>query len=324
MLLELTHETHFEYDTPISETYMEFRLTPLTDTSQHLLQHRQRATPSVPVRQYVDAFGNTVSYLNLLIPHGKVEVSFDSVVETYGPPFRGEGLRGGSDSAAGRALLHDYLCPTPLTEWCEELRDFARKLEPAREVSTRELAEFVSHEIHGSFRYEGEVTSVSSPVTDILRHGGGVCQDFAHLMLGVCRHLGRPARYVSGYVLPDGEQAPSASHAWCEVFDAEQGWFGMDPTHHQPADERYVRLGIGRDFNDVPPNRGVFRGVAAEALKVEVRLRPISPTELAQRAREIYPRPRARAYGDRPVRKPPPRSILEQSVNAQQQHQQQQ
>src|SRR4051812_37585049 len=137
MLLELTHETHFDYDGPISETYMEFRLTPLTDTSQHLLQHRQRTTPAVPVRQYVDAFGNTVSYLNLLAAHGKVEVSFDSVVETYGPPFRGEGLpEGGLDSPGARALLHDYLCPTPLTEWCEDLRAFAKSAEPAREAPT--------------------------------------------------------------------------------------------------------------------------------------------------------------------------------------------
>jgi len=189
-------------------------------------------------------------------------------------------------------------------------------------VSTRELAEFVSHEIHASFRYEGEVTSVSSPVTDILRHGGGVCQDFAHLMLGVCRYLGRPARYVSGYVLPDSDGDASASHAWCEVFDPEQGWFGMDPTHNLPADERYVRIGVGRDFNDVPPNRGVFRGQSAEVLKVAVRLRPIQPSDLAQRAREIYPRPRSVAYSGRQARRPQPLSILEQSINAQQQQQQ--
>jgi transglutaminase-like putative cysteine protease len=324
MLLELTHDTVFNYSAPVNEAYMEFRLTPLMDGMQHLLQHRQRVKPARPVRQYVDAFGNTVSYFSLISAHDQITVSFDSIVETYPSPVTEASPPVTSlDSPEARLLLHDYLGPTSLTEWCPELDEFVRPLESLRGAPSRELARAVYQEIRAHFRYEGEVTNAESPITDILRERAGVCQDFAHLMIASCRRLGGACRYVSGYVLPVDGQEASASHAWCEVFDPHTGWFGMDPTHAEEVDERYVRLGVGRDYKDVPPNRGVLRGQATEKMQIHVHLRPINRDELAQKVRALYPLPRPREHpGTRPGR-PAPVSILEQALSSQQQQQQQ-
>jgi len=325
MLLELTHETVFVYGSAVTEALMEFRLTPLTDSSQHLLLHRQRTTPPVPIRQYLDAFGNTVSYMNVMAGHERTEVRFDSVVETHDTPFRGQGLAPHTPAnPRARLLLHDYQRPTALTDWCQEFRAFVRPFDELRGAPPQEAAAAVMEGIHVRFRYEGGVTSVSSTVREFLQQGAGVCQDFAHLMLATSRHLGYAARYVSGYVLPDDGQEATASHAWCEIFDPEHGWFGMDATHNTRVGERYIVLGVGRDFRDVPPNRGVYTGSAAEEMQVHVHLRPITSDELDQRARNLYAQPRPRRSGTHMQKKAPAMSILEQSLQAQQQQQQQQ
>jgi transglutaminase-like putative cysteine protease len=322
MLLELTHHTVFNYSEPVRMTYLEFRLTPLTDASQHLLQHRQRVSPQRPVRQYVDALGNTVSYLNLPGAAEQIEVVFDSIVETYPTRFRGSGLPLRERSAAAEVMLHDYLQPTSLTLWSGELLEFARPLEALRGAPPAEAAEAIRQTIYSGFRYRRAVTTASSPVEDMLRQRAGVCQDFAHLMIASCRYLGFAARYISGYVLPeepDGE--PLASHAWCEIFDPENGWFGVDPTHNMVVEERYVRLGVGRDYRDVPPNRGLYVGTAKEDLRVQVEIVPISLRKLDARARALMP---SRGTPVSSAPKPAPLSLTQQALAVQQQQQRQQ
>src|SRR5262249_37488468 len=113
----------------------------------------------------------------------------------------------------------------------------------------------------------------SSPIDDVLRHGKGVCQDFTHLMIAVLRTFGVPARYVSGYIhRPDKE---SQSHAWCEAWLPGLGWVGIDPTNDALVGEAVVKVAIGRDFTDVPPNKGVYRGKATESIKVRVETRTL-------------------------------------------------
>ncbi len=318
MLLEITHDTLFEYSQPVSESYMEFRLTPLTDSSQHLLQHRQRVTPAARVRQYLDAWGNTVSYFNVIAPQERLEVGFSSLVETHPTPYRGPGLPGEDCSApATRALLYDFLQPTPLTPVSAELLAFVQPMEGLRSAPVAEAAAAVRETIHSSFRYEGGVTTVFSPVTDLLRHGSGVCQDFAHLMLAACRTLGFPTRYVSGYVVDDAQTV--ASHAWVELFDPQRGWFGMDPTHNEWVDEQHVRLGVGRDYRDVPPNRGLFRGQAEVTVEVRVGIAPVERSELEARSRTLYAPERPVAARARSARRPAPVASLQQMAAAQQQ-----
>jgi transglutaminase-like putative cysteine protease len=132
--------------------------------------------------------------------------------------------------------------------------------------------------IHADFEYKQAATTVSSTVSDVLRLKQGVCHDFAHLMIAVCRSLGLPARYVSGYVMNSDDRETrggGASHAWCEVWVPGMGWRGFDPTNNVLAAESHAKIALGRDYTDVPPTRGVHRGFAEEQVEVTVTTRRI-------------------------------------------------
>jgi transglutaminase-like putative cysteine protease len=131
----------------------------------------------------------------------------------------------------------------------------------------------VSRFIHTRFEYAPQVTLASSPIDDVLSHGKGVCQDFTHLMIAILRSWDVPARYVSGYIHRTNKE--SQSHAWCEAWLPGLGWVGIDPTNDQIPDERFVKVAIGRDFTDVPPNKGVYRGKAQESILVRVETREL-------------------------------------------------
>jgi transglutaminase-like putative cysteine protease len=127
------------------------------------------------------------------------------------------------------------------------------------------------------FEYRPQSTSVDSPIDDALRSRQGVCQDFAHVMIGLVRRLGVPCRYVSGYLFRDAastDRSPDgATHAWVEALLPELGWIGFDPTNDLLAGERHVRVAVGRDYSDVPPTRGVYKGVTAVKSELAVAVR---------------------------------------------------
>ena len=128
--------------------------------------------------------------------------------------------------------------------------------------------------IYDSFAYETGVTRADSPIDVVLKARKGVCQDFAHVMVTICRAWGVPARYVSGYLFTDRKRGdrsdPDATHAWVEVFLPSLRWIGLDPTNNTIAGERHIACAIGRDYSDVPPSRGVYKGEAESQLHVGV------------------------------------------------------
>ncbi|MFQ3671588.1 MAG: transglutaminase family protein, partial [Verrucomicrobiia bacterium] len=146
-------------------------------------------------------------------------------------------------------------------------------LAPRRE-DVRQTVLHLMHGLHREFDYCPESTQVHTHMNDVLRLRRGVCQDFAHVMIGLCRSLGIPARYVSGYLFtnpgPGALRGTQASHAWCEVHLPGWGWLGLDPTNNQLVDPRYVRVAVGRDYHDVPPTRGTYRGPESREMRVEV------------------------------------------------------
>ena len=146
-------------------------------------------------------------------------------------------------------------------------------LRPKEGAPLAEVVLSVSRYVNGYFEYASDVTLASSPIDDVLRLGKGVCQDFTHLMIAVLRVFGVPARYVSGYIHRPGKE--SQSHAWCEVWLPGLGWVGIDPTNDSLVGEAFVKVAIGRDFTDVPPNKGVYRGKAAESIAVRVETRTL-------------------------------------------------
>jgi transglutaminase-like putative cysteine protease len=273
MILEVQHETRLEYSDPVTESVGEVRMEPVSDADQSCRSFHLAVSPAVEPSRYQDGFGNHVHHFNVLPPHGEVRVLAASVVETHPRP------RAPADSRATWPLRPaaldlealDFLRLRGPTRPTARLRPLLERLEPRPGMRLAELAEEVAHYIRGHFEYGRDATLASSPIDDVLTAGKGVCQDFTHLMIAVLRSYGVPARYVSGY-LHRGEKA-SQSHAWCEVWLPDLGWLGFDPTNDVAVSEHFVKVAIGRDFTDVPPNKGVYRGRAEEKIFVRVETR---------------------------------------------------
>jgi transglutaminase-like putative cysteine protease len=261
MRLRITHTTTFRYDVPVSEAYMEMWLTPLDAGGQRCESFRLTTDPHGEVRSYVDRFGNRIRHFDTLNPHDRLLVSARSEVSTpevFVDPERELSLL---DS-------FDYLQPTPYAPDSEAVRTFARDLAvPGDAMAT---ARATLQAAHAALAYVPGSTTVKTAADEALQAGQGVCQDFTHLMIAACRVLGLPARYVSGYVFAPRRGTAAASHAWTDVFVQGHGWLSLDPTHGSPQTDHYVRLATGRDYSDVPPTRGVYKGAGKEEMAVDV------------------------------------------------------
>jgi transglutaminase-like putative cysteine protease len=275
MILEVQHETRFTYREPVTEAVAEVRLEPASDDDQSCHSFHLSVGPPAAVYRYNDGFGNRVHHFNLVAPHQEVRILSASVVETH-PGIRDPRACPASypleDAAFGLDVL-DFLQfrgpvrPTPL------LDPVLDALRPRTGSPLADLVIATSRHIHARYEYARYVTLATSPIDDVLTHGKGVCQDFTHLMIAVLRSFGVPARYVSGYI--HRENAESQSHAWCEAWLPGLGWLGVDPTNDRVVDGRFVKVAVGRDFTDVPPNKGVYRGLAEQSISVRVETREL-------------------------------------------------
>jgi transglutaminase-like putative cysteine protease len=183
-----------------------------------------------------------------------------------------------------------YLEFTALTAPNDAVRAAAHDIRAAA-ASSLEQAERAHDWTARSISYQVGVTGTRTPAAMALHLGGGVCQDFAHIMIALVRGLGIPCRYVSGYVHLDKRHEPSQSHAWIEFWAPSHGWIPFDPTHNRAVDERYVVVGHGRSYDDVPPNRGIYRGAAHETLRAEVETHVSTARPVPQLTTETRPIP---------------------------------
>ena len=296
ILLEVTHETRYDYGAPVSLAHHVAHLQPLADAGQVLHAHALHIDPPPAHRSVgIDAFGNTRLHFTLAQPHRTLVVRATSVVAVR-PRF--ESLRPAASPAwdalaarlryVARAPFEPAVAfaqPSPYVPRLEVLRAWA---EPAFAAGrpVAEAALELMHLLHAQFRYESRSTQVDTPLAQAFAQRSGVCQDFAHLLLGALRMLGLPARYVSGYLrtdAPDGVPhiGADASHAWVQVWApgtpgvAEDGWLDLDPTNDVVPGADHVRLAVGRDYGDVAPLRGVIRGGGQHVLSVGVTTRPV-------------------------------------------------
>jgi transglutaminase-like putative cysteine protease len=261
MRLRVTHTTVFTYESPITEGYTELRLRPLDTGGQRCLSFALDTDPRAEVHGYIDRFGNDVRHFDVLSAHERLSVTARSEVAT--PEAFAE-----EDAALSPLDRHDYLSPSRFVPFDEEAQAFARGLGVEGDPTATALR--VVETVRARLRYAPGSTDASTAATEALRQGRGVCQDFAHLAIAAFRLNGVPARYVSGYVQAPSEGGASASHAWVDFYDAGRGWTSVDPTHDTPQTPRHLRVAVGRDYGDVPPTRGVYKGEAAESLSVTV------------------------------------------------------
>ncbi|MHB1561956.1 MAG: transglutaminase family protein [Isosphaeraceae bacterium] len=272
MLLRVLHETKLSYTEPVSETVFEVRMAPPSDEDQTNLGYHLRTLPVAPVTIYRDGFGNRVDLFNILTPYRELVIRATSIVRMHRAEpasARLERVLFEPDHDDFRtASTVEYLLPSPLVARTPELYEFVAAL-PAREGSMAEVVAGLMQAVRSRLAYEKKVTTARTPVGEALRLGRGVCQDFSHLFLAACRGVGLPARYVSGYIHLPGEVA---THAWCQVWAGRAGWVDVDPTHGTYPDNDHVKIAIGRDYSDVPPNQGLWKGRARETIGVSVKV----------------------------------------------------
>jgi transglutaminase-like putative cysteine protease len=274
VILSVEHRLAFEYDGYISESFLELRVQPKSTGHQTVNAFTLAVGPPTRVYRYADWHENVIHHFNVTRYHDRIQVVSRSLVTTH------PGVPGVAAAADTTPLgdppyhLRDFLQLEGPVRFTPALRKFQRSLTLPRGARLGELVRAVGAQIHRSFTYQKDVTRYDSTTEDFLKLGAGVCQDFTHLMLGTLRLLGIPCRYVSGYLhVAPRREGPSQSHAWVEFWSPASGWVPFDPTHDREIDEHYVVVGHGRTYDDVAPNRGIYRGNARETLRAEVQTR---------------------------------------------------
>jgi transglutaminase-like putative cysteine protease len=288
----IRHVTRFTYDPPISESVMEVRMQPRTELAQRCLRFELSPVPRANVHAYRDALGNIIHHFDIPGRHSQLVISADAIVEFVGQPDLPAALPLETwlevDALVESGEYWDCLLPSELTRETPRLSEFEASLGLSREHDPLSAVRAISHAIHARFEYRQQVTTVDSPIDHALESGEGVCQDFAHVMIASVRRLGIPCRYVSGYLFHGSSDtsAEGATHAWVEALLPGLGWVGLDPTNDVMAGTRHIRVAIGRDYADVPPTKGVFRGRAASDLSVAVQ---VSLADTAPMAADLLP-----------------------------------
>jgi transglutaminase-like putative cysteine protease len=295
----LVHTTELLYDAPVSESYNEVRLRPMEDDRQSCISFRLVTSPASRGLSYRDGMGNWVHHFNVLTGHRHLRVEAESVVLAHEvPPAPAEmSLQEFDSLEPDWAEDHiDFMTPTDYVPLLPDLRRLTFEAELRSGGSLAGFAQAASDLVHSRFRYVKGATHVHSSIRDSLISGAGVCQDFAHLLLAMMRLRGLPARYVSGYLVPQRAAGPEAkleeviggqaSHAWVEAYLPGTGWTSFDPTLGKPVGLRHVRIAYGRDYGDAAPMRGVYKGKSGQRLSVDVTVRPVLDDEGCEQVSE--------------------------------------
>jgi transglutaminase-like putative cysteine protease len=270
----IAHQTTYYYADSVDESYTVLHLQPRSDQHQFCTKFTLEVTPRARVHSYADRFGNDVQHFAILPPHDALSITTRSNVVTmpdYEPTMPLEATRTLLESDAKIERLYDFLHESTYVHFSHELGTFAQEFDlPGERIG--EWCRHVMEHINTSFAYDTDATTVRTTVREALERRAGVCQDYAHVMIAVLRASGIPARYVSGYIFRGESRVlgAEASHAWCEAYLPPYGWVGFDPTNNRLINDHFVKVAIGRDYRDVSPVRGVYRGSKASEMSVNV------------------------------------------------------
>ena len=276
------HTTRYTYEEPVSQCQTEVRLHPREGQRQRVHDWKLRIEPEpVHLERRTDYYGNGVISFAVLEPHDRLTITATSEIELTAPnqllpevtgPWEEARVRLSAPGDRETLEASEFRWESPFVPWAAELRDYARPtFVPGRPLA--EAARALTHRIYQEFQYAPKSTSIETPLAEVVRTRKGVCQDFAHVMIGSLRALGLAARYVSGY-LKSGTQytGAEASHAWVSVFVPGTGWVDFDPTNDMVPGNGHVTLAWGRDYADVTPVKGVTIGGGDQTVEVEVRV----------------------------------------------------
>ena len=285
------HQTDYTYQSMVTLSQQYLHLTPRPFQYQQTLAHRIRVEP-IPDdwSEGVDYFGNLTQNITLTTPHQVLVVHAESTIDLYDRPsltqiagsVAWESLQSEMSQSQGAATLEPFhfLYSSPHILCSYALQQYAlQSFTPGRPLL--DAAMDLTQRIFDEFEFDSEATDISTTLDEVLSGRRGVCQDFAHLMIGCLRSIGLPARYVSGYILTHPSEGQSrligadASHAWVSVFCPGWGWVDFDPTNRSLVQHEHITLGWGRDFSDVTPLRGIVLGGGQQILGVSVTVTPL-------------------------------------------------
>jgi transglutaminase-like putative cysteine protease len=287
MYFSIRHLTKFLYSSAVSESMMETRMHPRSDQNQRCLTFHLSVSPRCRVFSYRDHLANQIHHFDIPGQHGQLVIVAESLVEVAPAPqiptFLAHGAWDELDSMIEKGDYWEMLFPSEFATPTPALDAFAEELDVRRRDDPLMVLHQLNEQMFRAFDYKPKSTKVDSPIDLALTTRSGVCQDFAHIMITLIRSKLRiPCRYVSGYLF-HGESdkdrsVHSATHAWIEALVPQLGWVGFDPTNWLVAGDRHIRTAIGRDYSDVPPTHGIFRGRANSELTVAVRVTPSQGT----------------------------------------------
>jgi len=275
MRFQIQHRTRYLYNSPVRESFNEVRLKPVTNDHQTVESFLLKVLPACPLKHYEDFYRNWIHHFEIPEAHSTLSIEATTRVSTQAHALPLDATPAPMDRLPECAQMErcfDYLQPSryvdldPVT-WRLAL-DVTAGITDIWQASVA-----IMRHIYGHFTYTPQSTSVHTRMSEVISGRRGVCQDFAHVMVGMCRSVRIPALYVSGYL---ATERASATHAWVEVFLPGIGWQPLDPTHNCTAGETYVKIAVGKDYADVTPVRGHYKGTKDRRMEVEVLI-----TELA-------------------------------------------
>jgi len=290
MKYRVIHRTEYEYSDSATFCHNIAHLTPRPDFGQVCSSHFISVVPHPTVfEELKDHFGNRLQYFSIEKPHKNMVVTATSMIESK-PQINKKQSSARWDCflndlsklpAVDQPIIREFMLVSPMIPHLTDLYEYARP-SFAQHTTISAAAADLMERIFNDFTYDPAFTTLATPLSDVIQHRRGVCQDFAHLAIGCLRSFGLSARYTSGYMEtkpPQGGKrliGADASHAWLSVFTPDEGWINLDPTNNQHPDHRYITLSWGRDYTDVPPLKGVIFGGGTHKMTVSVDVEPLN------------------------------------------------
>ena len=287
-LFEIRYRSLFRYPQPVWDSHNVLRAAPTSDERQILLAYKLSIAPTARVTSYTDYFGTRVDLFGVARPHRELEVLAEMRVALHDAPTAlPKPLAGAHLSREFRDAHHEYLVPSAHVELAEGVRREAREVVASTGDDAASMSSALCAHVGRSLSYAPGTTYIGIDVNELQRSRRGVCQDFAHYLVALCRCAGVPARYVSGYLFAErGDRGPARSdevtvqtHAWVEAALPGLGWWPLDPTNRMTVAASHVKIGHGRDYDDVLPLRGLYHGPFQHELEAEVRMKRLATGE---------------------------------------------
>ena len=275
MKYDIQHRTLYTYTSPARDSFNDVRLEPPSTPEQTVESYSLQVQPDTRLTRYIDFYSNLVHHFEIPAAHNSLLIESRAKVDTHWPEaFPADALlcpveKLGNVLDADRCF--DFLQSSRYVELEVDAWRLALDATEGRSdvwPAALELMRFT----HEYLTYEPNSTHVHTNMSEVIAQKRGVCQDFAHLLIGLCRSIRIPARYVSGYL---ATETASATHAWMEIYIPGHGWRALDPTHNRQIDGTYVKIGHGRDYADVAPVSGNYHGTLQRRMDVEVRIKPM-------------------------------------------------